>query len=380
VFHAGDDDGGDVFLNCHTAWGKLLVQYLLLRSAEAAFVNVESYQGNLKDGISFKNVQIKNWNVLGKDTIVHVQRLDVRLPVLEWQKIEANIFNARLDLPNSDPMLFSGLLKEGKIKGDVQAKSVDVSVLLKAFLKTDLHKMVHGTVSSVKFRVHGDIRNPSVQGGFVADKVMYSDKVVTQVFAKVDVTLAYEQSQWAMRGLVLLDGGEVDFGGNTYDLNLSKIIFTDNLIDPNVDIRCAIHKDIYDIDIHILGTIKYNKISASANPYLTQDKAFILLGMGKWAPLQSASMSLQNDAHFLGIKRKFGEGVNVGYGFEQSSENFRGELNSLQFIQGQMSLTDVLSVNVEKTIASSHYGDRYNRDDLRKDNESRLYLKFQNTF
>lgn len=370
------------FLIATPIGGRLLVHYLLLQSAQTASVSLESFSGNLKEGMQFKNVQIKNCPILGTKTIVTAQRMDVRLPVLDLSKIEVTIFNARLDLPNSDPMLFHAYIKDGNISGDVEAKILDISVLLQAFLKTDLYKMVHGTASSAKFDVSGSVLSPSVKGGFVADKVTYGDKVVRQIFAKVDVTLAYANDQWQMRGLVLLDGGEVDVNKNTFNLELSRITFKENMIDPDVDIRCTIHKDIYDIDMRVLGTIKYNKITAQSDPYLTQEGAFMLLGMGNWSPLNNASLNLQSDAQSMGIKRKLGENLNVGYGYEQSSENFRGESNSIQFLQGQMSLSDGLSVNVEKTISSSHERDRFNSTNIdpRKDNESRMYLKYQNKF
>jgi len=368
------------FLIATPIGGRMLVHYLLLQSAQSASITLDSFSGNLKDGLILKNVQIKNWPVLGRETTVAVQRLDVRLPVLDLNKIEITIFNARLDLPNCDPMLFRGHVADGQVNGDLEAKSIDVAIVLKSFLKTDLYKIVHGTVSSVKLDIYGDVMNPSVKGGFVADKVTYGDKVVHQVFAKVDVKLGYANEQWNMKGLVILDGGEVDVDRNTFDLELTKIIFKDNLIDPDVDIRCSIHKDIYDIDIQILGTIKYNKITARSDPYLPQDDIFILLGLGKWSPLSNPLINLQNDAESVGIKRKLGDNLNFGYGFEQSSKNFRGESNSMQFLQGQMSLSDALSVNVEKTISTTHERESINSRDPRKDNESRLYLKYRNAF
>jgi len=368
------------FLIATPLGGRMLVHYLLVQSAQAASVSVVDFSGNLKEGLTLRNVHIQNWPMLGPEPSITIQRLDVRLPVLDWHKIQATIFNARLDLPNSDPMLFHGKLVDGNITGDVEAKSIDVSVLLKAFLKTDLYKMVHGTVSSVKFDINGPLVNPSVRGGFVADKIMYSDKVVHQVFAKIDVTIGRAQDRFDMKGLVILDDGQVDVGKNTFELEASKILFKDNLVDPDVDIRCSIRKDIYDMDMHILGTIQFNKITANSDPYLSQDEAFLLLGMGNWSPLNSKSLNLQTDAQTLGLKRKLGENLNVGYGYEQSSENFRGEANSIQFLQGQMSLSDGLSVNLEKTISSSHEGDRFNKYEPRKDNESRFYLKYQNNF
>ena len=360
--------------------GRLMVHYLLLQSAQAASVKIESFSGNLKEGLTLKNVHIQNWPLFGPEATISIQRVDVRLPVLDFHKIQATVFNARMDLPNSDPLLFEVQLKDGDLIGDVEAKMLDVSVLMRAFVKTDLYKLVHGTVTSGKLDIKGPLSNPALKGGFVADMVTYGDKVVHQVFAKVDVNVGFVKDQFVMHGDVYLDGGQVDVGKNRFDLTPSKVTFRDNLINPDVDLRCTIHKDVYDIDIRILGTIKYNKVTARSDPYLSQEEAFILLGMGNWAPLNSTSLNLQDDAKSLGIKRQFGENMHVGYGYEQSSQNFRGESNSIQFLQGQMSLSDGLSVNLEKTISSSHEGSRYNRDDPRKDNESRMYLKFQNTF
>ncbi len=368
------------FLIATPIGGRLLVHYMLLQSAQAASVSVASFSGNLKEGLTLKNLRIQNWPLFGPEAVISVQRMDVRLPVLDLNKIQVTIFNARMDLPDSDPILFQGQVRDGILTGDVEAKMLNVSVLMRAFVKTDLYKLVHGTVTSGKLDINGPIANPGVKGGFVADKVTYGDKVVHQVFAKVDVTFAFEHGQFVMHGLVILDGGQVDVGKNTFDLLPSKVTFKDNLIDPDVDLRCSIHKDVYDMEMRILGTIKYNKITAQSDPYLTQEEAFLMLGMGNWSPIKSTSLSLQDDAKSLGLKRQLGENMHVGYGYEQSSQNFRGESNSIQFLQGQMSLSDGLSVNLEKTISSSHEGARYNRDDPRKDNESRLYLKYQNNF
>ncbi len=368
------------FLIATPLGGRLLVNYLLLQSAQAASVSIETFSGNLKEGLTLKNVRIINWPLFGPEASILAQRVDVRLPVLNLDKIEVTIFNARMDLPNSDPLLFHGQLKNGMLSGDLEAKMLDVSPLMKAFVKTDLYKLVHGTATSGKIDVAGPVSNPTLKGGFVADKITYGDKVVHQIFAKVDVNVAFEGDRFVMHGLVILDGGQVDVGKNTFDLIPSKVTFKDNLIDPDVDLRCTIHKDIYDIEIRILGTIKHNKISARCDPYLPQEDVFILLGMGNWAPLTGSLLNYQEDAKLFGLKRKLGENLNVGYGYEESSQNLRGESNSMQFLQGQMSLSEGLSVNVEKTISSTHEGDRFNRFDNRKDNESRLYLKYRNTF
>ena len=99
------------------AGAKALINYAILQSAPYGTVSIQSFSGTIADGLVLKNVEIRNWPLLGPGTVILLQKVNIQLPIKDWHKMQVNIFNGRLDLPKSDPAVFSGQFADAALQG-----------------------------------------------------------------------------------------------------------------------------------------------------------------------------------------------------------------------------------------------------------------------
>ncbi|MDE2028204.1 MAG: hypothetical protein KGJ11_06655, partial [Candidatus Omnitrophica bacterium] len=105
-----------------TPWGgEILIHYFKQQFAAVGLMHVGHYQGNLYSGFVLTDMRIRGLSYL-PDAFLRVQQ--VRVHLFWWDLVhpDVDIFNARLFMPESDPVVFTGQIHEGNIKGDLYAR------------------------------------------------------------------------------------------------------------------------------------------------------------------------------------------------------------------------------------------------------------------
>lgn len=374
------------YLVATPAGGKILVHYGLLWSAEYASVTVESFEGSIAKGLVLKNVEVKNCPFLGPTTIVRLQRVDVGFPLLNWHQIWINVFNGRLNLSNSDPIVFNGNYTGGVLHGTAYSKSVDVSEIMHPFLAMEVWRHLHGTVSDVDLTLQGTIINPAIKGYFTVDKIEFAETAVRKGFARFDLSFEQQDEEWRMNGPLTLENGVVNIHQRLVELQQSRAEFKGKGMNPDLSIHGTASVDEYIIDLDITGTLSKPVVNIHSDPYLPDDMAYMLLGLGNWEPA-SSRLPYDNDARRMGLKKRITSDVNLGFALEEPRRQYFGQRRSTYYsklIEGQLSLTDNISFNFTEEIFprsnSSDPQDPASQNENRAQGESMLYLQYKRKF
>ncbi len=97
----------------------------------------------LHNGFILKDVRIKGLSYL-PDAVFRIQEIHVRLPLWDLPHSDFGIFNARIFIPDSDPVVFTGEVYAGQIKGNLYAKSVDIHAASRFWTSEDIRKNLQG--------------------------------------------------------------------------------------------------------------------------------------------------------------------------------------------------------------------------------------------
>ncbi len=106
-------------------------------------MHVGHYEGSLHNGFVLKDVSIKGLSYL-PDALLRIQEIHVRLPLWDLSHSDLGIFNARIFIPDSDPVVFTGEVYAGQIKGNLYAKSVDLHAASRFWATEDIQKEFAG--------------------------------------------------------------------------------------------------------------------------------------------------------------------------------------------------------------------------------------------
>ncbi len=372
---------GGYYLIATPAGAKRVVDFFLLRSAKYASISLGSSSGTIRQGLVLKNVNIRNWPDLGPQAIVHLQRVDVRAISLERPKIEITVFNGRLDLPNCEPVIFNAHYSGGVIRSNVYSKGLDVSVITRPFLPPRIWRNLEGSVSAIDLNVNGPLDRPRVEGHFYVDRIRYTDRTVREGTARADIFFSHPKDEWQMEGTAILETGLVMVHNTMIELLQSKAIFKGDVLDPDLQIFGTAQKDIYTIDLKIDGTLQNPQLHVRADPYLSEDSAHMLLGLGNWAP---SDISFQENSERFGIRRQISEGLRVGFELEQLQLRPGDPATRPEYyrtLHGEYALTDKLSVDLDERLRPRREGSTgISSGDGQAQNESRLYLRYKNLF
>ena len=134
--------------------GKTLVRYFKQEFSSVGLLHVGHYEGSLHEGFILKDVWITGLQYF-PDALLRIQEIHVRLPLWDLPHSDFGIFNARIFIPNSDPVVFTGEVYAGQIKGNLYAGSVDLHAVSCFWAGEDLRKNLRGFISNVDVAVQG---------------------------------------------------------------------------------------------------------------------------------------------------------------------------------------------------------------------------------
>ena len=123
--------------------GKLLVRYFKQQFVSVGLMHVGHYEGTLQNGFILKDIRIKGLRYF-PDALLRIQEIHVRLPLWDLPHSDFGIFNARIFMPDSDPVVFTGEVYAGQIKGNLYAKSVDIHAASRFWTSEDIRKNLRG--------------------------------------------------------------------------------------------------------------------------------------------------------------------------------------------------------------------------------------------
>jgi len=377
--------------------GKILLRYFKQQFVAVGLMHVGHYEGSLQNGVILKDITIKGLTYL-PNALLRVQEVHVRLPLWEPSHFDLAIFNARVFLPDSDPVVFTGDIYAGQIKGDLYAKSVDIHEASRFWTSEDIRNNLQGFVSNGDFKIQGPLSSPEVNGTFLADSIRYRSVLLTDGFSRAHLTIFPSLVQTQMMGEVIIDSGLVIVRKVELQLSQSKIIFQGDVFDPILNIRLGAKLGDTVIHLTILGTVASPQLMVSSDPPMApQDALNVLFTGNAWvsstSPFNGVSStqlaenflnySLQdiNPQQQVGFKTKLSENLKLGAEMDQLPLP-PGETNNYysRKINGELDLSDHMSLNVSKEVLSQDRAAYETAQDTQSEDETQIYLQYKKRF
>lgn len=362
-----------------TTWGaKLAATYVIESYIPFCNVHIGEYQGTIEKGLKLKNVTITRIPWI-KDAIIHAQDLQIRVPLKHWDQVEVNIVNAKIVLPGSDPLVFTGTIINKELKGNCYSNNIDAKQVVAALGYDELARNIYGYLSKVDFKVEGTVTAPRLRGHFIVDKFIYKNHTqLTDGFSNLDLTFVSLGEHASLRGFIIMQSALVRVGKVGIDLTTSKVDFDGDVRDFKLDIHGVSRIEDIMIDMAIKETFKKPKLIFNSDPPMSEEMILIALATGKaW----SATESDQG----IGLRRKLTDSFKVGMEVKEWQTQVGNDqpLGYSRTLEGQMKVTDKFSLNVAKKYlpanASSPATGVGSSSSPRQD-QSEIYLQYKQRF
>jgi hypothetical protein len=378
--------------------GRLLLHYTRQQFSSIGLINIGSYEGSLEDGFIIKNVVIKGIAYV-PNAQARIQEIDVRLPLWDLQHSTFSIFNARLVIPDSDPLVFDGQIEGGRIKGEFFGNSVDLQEADR-FGPVPEVKGLRGFLSHIDVAIDGPLATPHVWGQFRVDSVRYRSIFLTDTVASLNLSLVPQSKDWRVKGQININSGSVYVQHTNLKLLPSKFIFTKDFLNPAMNIHLGSEVEDMDIDLIVKGTMSNPQLTVVSDPPMPPQDALQVLFTGDafststtpFSGINSSQLagdflnySLQdiNDENY-GLKAKLTNNLKLGVEMDQLPSP-PGETNVYysRKVNGEMDLNSHMSLNVSQEVMPDNrapYGSASSSQNADAAPETQVYWEYKKRF
>ncbi|MBF0571264.1 MAG: translocation/assembly module TamB domain-containing protein [Candidatus Omnitrophica bacterium] len=377
--------------------GKILLRYFKQEFSAVGMMHVGHYEGSLQNGFILKDISIKGLSYL-PDALLRIQEIRVYLSLWPLPHHDFDIFNARIFIPDSDPVVFTGKVCAGQIKGNFYSKSVDIHEASRFWASEDIRKNMKGFVSDFDATIQGPLSSPRVTGHFLADNIQYESVLLTEGFSRMDLILIPAKSQVQVKGEVIVESGLVKVRRTNLDLMQSRFNFQNNILNPIIDIHLGAKVEDMEIYLTIKGTLADPQLTVTSDPPMAPQEALQVLFTGNaWEPTTAPfkgvssgelaqdflnySLSKANDQQQFGLKTKLTDNLKLGVAMDQLPSP-PGETNIYysRKIEGEMDMSDHMSLNISKGILPQDRGASQSPQDSQSGAETQVYLQYKKRF
>jgi autotransporter translocation and assembly factor TamB len=396
-----------------TAGTQWLVMQGLKRFTHAKTAEVAVIQGNLWEGVQLENLEFSGITGLDPTSVLRIQQVAVHVPAFQWHKTVANIFNARLQLPYSDPVIMEVRYRDGNLSGNIYGQTVDVREF-RPYLNAFLRNRLSGKVHDFDIRFEGSLKDVVVSGLVSVDRIAFDDYSMDSAPVYIDVNIKKKALKWQPFGRVLIPQGYLSAKQIDFKIRPSSYVrFTKVWDDPFLNVFLSTKVKSTDIFLALKGTRNEPDVRLSSQPPLPEERLLLMLLTGtSWDALagaideQRVTAELARDLakYFLmsgrgnGVAEKLGlkdikvffdketrgvgvvkeilDGVDVGYQIKQKTTD--ADIETKHTIGGAVKVNKNISLEVDKTVTQTT--DSQKNEILEQKSEDKVLLKFKTQF
>ena len=377
--------------------GKLLIRYFKREFVSVGLMHVGHMEGSFQKGFILKDVNIKGLAYM-PDAPVRIQEIHAYLPLGELFNYHFDIFNARIFIPGSDPVVFTGEVSAGQIKGNLYARSVDIHEASRFWTTDDIRKNLQGYITDVDFTIQGPLSSPQVSGPFSADSIRYKSVLFSDGISNLNLILLPSKEQIQMKGVVIVNSGLVQLHNTNLELSQSKITYWGDMANPRLDIHLGAKVEDMDIHLAIKGDLDHPQLVVSSDPPMAPQDALRVLFTGNalfssTSPFNKVSSSElaqdflnyslpdMNDQQQVGLKTKLTDNLKLGVEMDQvPASPVETNIYYSRKINGEMDLSDHMSLNISKEILPQNNYSYSGAQDTESENETQVYLQYKKRF
>lgn len=405
---------GVCFLIYTTAGSKFAADIAISKFIDHEELIYKNLEGSLYEGMTFKNLEVKDIRELPEGSTLKIQKLFLNLTSFSLNGLNVETENVRLKLPDSDPIVMSGSFKKQQLDLNIFSKGVTVREVLGYIPDFKLLIPIKGEVNGIDLYITGHYLEPTVKGTFEIDQFIYKGFLLSNAPVSVDINLTDVRSDVKIHGNVLIKEGELQTNKVLITLGSGNLKFSGPWNQPELNIKGNAKVEKAKIQITLKGTIEDPKLNLSSDPAYTKQKLMVMLATGKsWQSVEDSidngfnsaaltkdfidyfffagksnqfaekfgisEFSVKFDENRKGIsaKKEITDKLEIGYGVEQSNGEDESKYTS-QKIEGEVKVTDRLSVGVERE--SKKLESNGLLDEQLNQNNDKIMLKYKKSF
>jgi hypothetical protein len=401
----------------HTSQGaRWLFDNFAGRYLGAKTVKYRGFDGTIAQGIHLSNVRIEDLNKFTTRSLVLIQQLDLAVPDLDITKISIKIRNGRIKFPLSDPIGFYGSFADGFLKFNVYCGIIDVREIV-TVVKSDLslHNL-KGTAKKASMVITGPYTQPILNGEFLLEDFRYLGFSLAQLPATFRYTLDRDDRGLQWKGDLSVPSGVVTSRLTKIDLKPSRLIFTGPFKNPGLDINGSSKVNQTLINVSLGGTKQKPELNVTSNPPKSRNVILVMLATGQELVLpdnadtnhpfagsdrdfveyftfasegQSSeavgltnfSVNMQDDAKWLGIKKKVTDQLKVGINLQETrAVSAGGNTDVTRTIGGEVQVADHITLGVDKKVTQIVDPAKNQSTSEQKDSGVDVTIKYKKSF
>lgn len=392
---------------------RLLLPKVIKYFSKDAKLTVGHIQGHIGVGFKIDNLEVNDFENLPMGSVVRIQTFEISNPVWDIDSGKITLQNARVMLPNADPIILDGKYHGGVLDFSLFSQSIDLKQVAEILGIEKIYLPSYDDIKNLDFHIQGSMDVPIISGNFFVEKLIYKDFTLRNAKVTVNLKLSKFSDEFTLAGEIVVEEGKLLIKNTEINLQKSTFFIKPDLPSTSFFIEGKSRVDGTEIQVILKGTKDKPDLQLSSEDDISKDKLLLMLATGKsWKGLDTAidkkqvSSDLVKDfvdyfvfagsgdrlARKMGIKNIFvnlekekkGIGVkkqlldNVDVGYEVNEMGAATSPKSLQQkISGDVSVTNKVSVSMEKELKVKDGTSQVLQD---KPEDNKVLIKYKTKF
>lgn len=280
-----------VFLFRTSSGSAFITKLALSLFMQSRKVKVENVEGDLRDTVTYKNIEIRDVPWLPSGTHLKIQELVISLDSWALDGLRVSVQNGRLFLTDTDVILFYGDFRDKAFAMQAYSKYVNVRAILSLFRPSASIKNIKGSVEDFDVKVTGTLFEPRFDGSCLVKVLRREGFYLKESPVTVGLTLKNIRKDIRLVGDVAFAGGDVA-GPQTAVVHLypSRIMFNGDPFDPEAHVKGHSKVAGVRISVSVTGLLRQPQLAFTSDPPMAETRLAIMLATGRaWGGAEDAA-------------------------------------------------------------------------------------------
>jgi hypothetical protein len=370
-----------------TSGSRFLLKSVLSRYAQSGDIDIEKSSGYLARTLVCQDIDIQDSKVLPSDSTLKIQRLELYFTSFSLEGLNGKIDNGRLQLPDSDLILFYGTLHNNILDVNLYSKRMNLKEVMSLFSDSKESKKISGLMADIDVYAKGRLSEPKFSGRCQITKLVRDGFSLSDCPVAFDLQLKSLKNKPQLYGTLFSDSGKVS-GRKTAVVSIkeSKIFFSGAPEDAILNLKGSSVVEGTKIHIELKGTLEIPELKLASEPPLSQERLLVMLATNKsWKGVEATlargelsadlmsdfvdyfvfsgsgskmaqqfgitglSFTYEEEKKGVGVKKEIADNIEASYVIEQSRSK-EDQPTTTQRIGGEYKITDSISIGAEKEL------------------------------
>lgn len=258
-----------------------LCRWVLGWKFKTSTVAVGEVRGSILAGLELSRFEMKGLPRLPAGSALRVRLLTVSLPVWDPRNPSVTIRDARLELPESEPVLISGEVCRGRMRLNLYSRLLDSREVLGCFMSEKDARKFSGPVGPLDVDMTGAPRKFDLRGAFRIPQLHYYTFSLTDADGTAALTVRPGSKGEGLTGEVRIERGVLNLKHCSVKLESSRILYAGDPQQPVLDLAGTARVEKVPVHAVFKGTFRQPELRLSSDPPLPQEQLLLMLATGK---------------------------------------------------------------------------------------------------